>query len=127
MISPKVFDIQEQLSKQNIISHQQKRAKETLKYISIYRKVIRNNKVLSSSRTDLKQMNGKDNSGLNESDLNIRSINHWTKCSYADNINFKLVNCQQDRNSMNPNFTEEEQHSERKRDREKIALPILPK
>lgn len=124
LLSPKVFEIKEQLSKKNISSHQQKRTKETLKYIAIYRKVIRNNKALSSSRTDLKHSNP-----MNQSDLNIKSINNWSKCSYANSgINPFVPNYDNIPNSIQSDFVMEH-HKEHSKSsaKSKIGLPHLPK
>ena len=122
MLSPKVFDIKEQLSKKNFARQQQKRAKETLKYIAIYRKVIRNTKALSSSRTDLKQINT-----MNDSDLNIQSINNWSKNGYPDgNISNAAVYDQIVAN-IQPKQVPDERDVVKGHIKHKLGLPHLPK
>lgn len=50
-VSPKLMDINESITDEKYIN--QKKNKDALKYIGIYRKAFRNSKPINSSRTDL--------------------------------------------------------------------------
>ena len=54
LLTPKIFEMKETVQNNRRYLAQQQKSKEAFKYIAIYRKALRNSKVLSSSRTDLK-------------------------------------------------------------------------
>lgn len=72
-LSPQINNLKESLKNNQRYIAQQKKMKETMKYISIYTTSLRNSNITNSSRTDLR------NKDSNEYDSEFIKSNHQSK------------------------------------------------